>query len=637
MPDVIDSPVFQTAAGTRYLTGPGVALIGHTVSCLRDTIGPFLAGFPELDYEDYLDDPDHLMGGEEVIKFAGQACFDPETEILSNRGWISVADVTLGDRVLTLNRTTNYAEWGDVLAVHSPQSPTLLRYENRELDLLVTPDHRFWGVWKGRTTPEFVTAAELSSTSRAFCVPTAAAGWIGEYPDSVVIPGARYAQRTNTAAQRVVFANQKDPVILDSPESLLALARLCVYYAAEGCLQGGSGGAITVYGNYADTVTELASTLGLPTSVHADPRSGCPQIRVGGGQQWREWFASECGHLSPNKRLPDWVLDLPKAALHTVLQDLVNTDGRVTNSGSSGYYTVSTTLAGQVQEIACKVGFATRVVVQRGLNYPMLHVSLKRRAYGTINSNHHRISVEPYTGAAYCVTTDNQVVYVRRGGKAYFSGNCYQSYGPQRTPNAQAGDYFDRTVFGKPTPHDSIAEHAQYTVYVWGVDRSLSHEWVRHRHQSPSQLSQRYVDGTRLRFVERPEYRADPDLHQAFCDRIDHAAAQYEDLAQHLLAKWGACGRLDGLSKTEARKAVNQAARSCLPNETETILAMSGNVRAWMHFFDLRASVYSDLPIRELAVAIHRVIAPYTPHILGRYHEADGPLGTTILVREDRR
>ena len=62
--------------------------------------------------------------------------------------------------------------------------------------------------------------------------------------------------------------------------------------------------------------------------------------------------------------------------------------------------------------------------------------------------------------------------------------------------------------------HGSVLEHANFTFLFYGISRSVTHELVRHRAgMAFSQVSQRYVSGRVLRFVERPEYQNDDALH----------------------------------------------------------------------------------------------------------------------------
>ena len=183
-------------------------------------------------------------------------------------------------------------------------------------------------------------------------------------------------------------------------------------------------------------------------------------------------------------------------------------------------------------------------------------------------------------------------------GVCKFAGQlCYLSLGEKRTKNSDAAKYFKNIL---ESGHFSVLEHATYSFFMYGVSRSLTHELVRHRHLSPSQVSQRYCDTPR--FVERPEFQHSNFLHEAFEGRIDRTADEYRWLLANLHAPEAA----GGAGRTAARKATRQAARACLTNETEAPLVMSGNARAWRHFLDLRMSEHAEPEIRRLA---HRACA----------------------------
>lgn len=194
---------------------------------------------------------------------------------------------------------------------------------------------------------------------------------------------------------------------------------------------------------------------------------------------------------------------------------------------------------------------------------------------------------------------------------------CYASFGPKRTPNDRAADYFENLL---SSGHGSVLEHANFSFLLYGISRSLTHELVRHRHQGFSQLSQRYVSGKVLRFVERPEYNGDEALHETFMYRIDKAAAEYNWISERLLKKQeGGDFILDSRNKTDARKKVQQASRSLLPNETEAPMVVTGNVRAWRHVIEQRASAHAETEIRRLAIRILLCLAVFDPILFGDY------------------
>jgi len=218
-----------------------------------------------------------------------------------------------------------------------------------------------------------------------------------------------------------------------------------------------------------------------------------------------------------------------------------------------------------------------------------------------------------------------------------FAGQvCYLALGEKRTMNADAGRYFSNI---KSQAHGSVLEHSTATVLIYGVSRSLTHEHVRHRTGTAfSQLSQRYVDGEVLRFVERSEYQRDSMLHAAFENYIDAAAEQYKWRADRLLELQVAGDiQLSGERKTELRKAVNQAARSCLPNETETIMVFSGNTRAWRHIFEMRASEHAEPEIRRLIFTCFEMLNQIWPTLLEDYETVELKDGTQAVQTKYRK
>jgi thymidylate synthase (FAD) len=205
---------------------------------------------------------------------------------------------------------------------------------------------------------------------------------------------------------------------------------------------------------------------------------------------------------------------------------------------------------------------------------------------------------------------------------------CYMSFGPKRTMNAEAEKYFLNI---KSSGHGSVLEHATFSVLLYGVSRSLTHELVRHRAGFAfSQVSQRYVSGRTLRFVERPEFVGDPQLHALFEARIDRAAAEYEQMSERLaeLQAAGQTAILTADQKTDLRKKVRQVARAVLPNETEAPIVVTANARAWRHFIEMRSSSHAETEIRAAAFRIFTCLKQIAPIIFDDYHVERYPDGT---------
>lgn len=214
---------------------------------------------------------------------------------------------------------------------------------------------------------------------------------------------------------------------------------------------------------------------------------------------------------------------------------------------------------------------------------------------------------------------------------------CYMSFGPKRTWNKDADKYFENIM---SSGHGSVLEHSYYTFLLYGVSRSLTHELVRHRAGfAYSQQSQRYVSGKLIRFVERPEFQKDENLHRLFEERIDRIKNEYQKLYDLLQEKREELKILNPSTKeddkhlqTELRKKINQTARSLFTNETEAPIVVTANIRAWRHTIEMRANNYAETEIRELFFRIFLCLALVEPILFQDYQIVqyeDGIWGVT--------
>jgi thymidylate synthase (FAD) len=191
----------------------------------------------------------------------------------------------------------------------------------------------------------------------------------------------------------------------------------------------------------------------------------------------------------------------------------------------------------------------------------------------------------------------------------------------------------------KEVGHGSVFEHAVWNFVITGVSRSLSHELVRHRAGwAYSQLSQRYVDESVAEYVEPDIIAGDPELHALWLDAVTHAHAAYIALAEKLNAKLAdpaaatAAMLPPDADRTTRRKTARQAARSVLPNATETKISVTANARALRHFLEQRGSRHAEPEIRKLANAMLDILVTESPNLFGDYVKTPLPDGTFELT-----
>jgi thymidylate synthase (FAD) len=213
------------------------------------------------------------------------------------------------------------------------------------------------------------------------------------------------------------------------------------------------------------------------------------------------------------------------------------------------------------------------------------------------------------------------------GGQALaeFAGRaCYQSWKKPNPATASNAGYIKNII---EVGHLSVLEHGSVTFYFSGVSRSLTHELIRHRHFSYSQLSQRYVPERDAAMVEPDVIAEDPELHKKFVEATEASVRAYTDLLEGLERRYA-----DLPSPTMRRKQARQAARSVLPNATETRIVVTGNYRAWRHFITMRAAEQADLEIRALAVECLRQLQGVAPNVFADFTISTLADGTEIAA-----
>lgn len=183
---------------------------------------------------------------------------------------------------------------------------------------------------------------------------------------------------------------------------------------------------------------------------------------------------------------------------------------------------------------------------------------------------------------------------------SHFAGrSCYQAWKMEHEKTATNMGYLDNIL---SQGHESVLEHGSVTFYIEGVSRNLTHELIRHRHLSYSELSQRYVDMEKANLVVAPALRKEMKLP----DMIplgDSLVSAYKHTV----------GYLTGLGYK--RKEARQAARYDLPGGTETRIVVSGNHRAWRDMLKKRYSVHADAEICELAGKLLESLRELAPGI----------------------
>ena len=160
--------------------------------------------------------------------------------------------------------------------------------------------------------------------------------------------------------------------------------------------------------------------------------------------------------------------------------------------------------------------------------------------------------------------------------------------------------------------HWSIFEQATMTVEI-NTTRGIAAQILRHRSFTYQEFSQRYADASLLtEEIPVPELRKqdtknrqnstddlDPELKRSFERRAKHLFADIMDLYDDMLAA--------GVAK--------ESARFVLPLAVPTRLYMTGSVRSWIHYIDLRSAHGTQKEHKDIAEAIRCIFVCQFPAV----------------------
>jgi len=141
----------------------------------------------------------------------------------------------------------------------------------------------------------------------------------------------------------------------------------------------------------------------------------------------------------------------------------------------------------------------------------------------------------------------------------------------------------------------SVLEHANFTFAISGVSRVLTHQLVRHRIASYSQLSQQRTDSSYLKFTIPPEIHHDPELAEEYKSMMIHCRELYRRLIQ--------CG----VSRSSARY--------ILPTGFTTRIIATMNARSLFNLLAQRECEVEEWEFRQVAHLMHAELMKVAPNI----------------------
>jgi thymidylate synthase (FAD) len=180
-------------------------------------------------------------------------------------------------------------------------------------------------------------------------------------------------------------------------------------------------------------------------------------------------------------------------------------------------------------------------------------------------------------------------------------------------PKNQENDNFSGLLkYCIKNQHWSIFEHAFLTVEI-NTSLAIATQILRHRSFTFQQFSQRYADSTELQLeLPVPDLRKqDTKNRQNSTDDLgDYVKlGLQEEIRKHFEYSLKLYNKMLGVGVAK------ECARFVLPQATQTRLYMSGSLRSWMHYIDLRSAHGTQKEHMEVAEAIRCIFTCQFPTI----------------------
>lgn len=156
--------------------------------------------------------------------------------------------------------------------------------------------------------------------------------------------------------------------------------------------------------------------------------------------------------------------------------------------------------------------------------------------------------------------------------------------------------------------HWSIFEHSYVTLEI-KTSRAIAAQILRHRSFTFQEFSQRYAAPfDKVKYQAR---RQDSKNRQNSIDDMSEMDKMWFEVAQDRI--WNTCK--EAYDEALARGIAKEQARFLLPLNTATTIYMTGSVRSWIHYINLRAGNGTQKEHADIAIACKGIIAEKFPDV----------------------
>jgi len=341
----------------------------------------------------------------------GPNCYSQDTEILTSDSWKRFDKLRRRDKVAVYDPKTKEINF------EIPQkrywrkyNGPMVQFKHRNIDLLVTPNHKMLLQQKYRNKKVYVReAGEYKSENYIF----QSGIWKGAVQDFFVLPEHDYKFNRKIKELRINFVDW---------------ARFLGIYLSEGYVSKNEKRVYIAQVKKSRHLAKIKKILQrLPFNVSYEEKNN--KFRINSVQlvKYLEKFGT-----SHNKYIPDYIRNSDKKIILSFLESFNLGDGDI-HHGKMRFCSSSKRLIDDLQEMIIKIGCSGVITVDKRKTMvnpinrkiykasPIYSIEIKKRTKTCIRKNHFKTIY--YKGKVGCVTVSTGFVVVRRNNRVSISGN----------------------------------------------------------------------------------------------------------------------------------------------------------------------------------------------------------------------
>jgi DNA modification methylase len=364
-------------------------------------------------------------------------CYHPDTDIMTQAGWVPVGDLKVGDIVATLDTDHETLEWQPLAELHSyPFDGDLVDITHRSAMQRITPNHN---MVIAKTPGAPLTFCKPGLLPRQFHMSAQAQPFSGRH-DAVEIASLRHYGAHGDEMR--IETKHFDPA---------AFFRFLGLWLGDGYVvcRTDDHPANDFFGlnvkkpRKVEAIRQSLQDLGIrftetpPSNVDGTTTFYCYDFALLG-------FLKELKGAY-GKRIPTWLFDWDHSYLERLYQGLIDSDGhRMALSGQEQFFTVSRQLAEDMQRLCLQIGRSAAVRLRPAVPtvicgnltlgcdcWVVCILQPGKRLYGeNSRTSSNVVKTAPYVGSVYCAgVARHHTLYTRFEGRPVWSGNSWDGTG----------------------------------------------------------------------------------------------------------------------------------------------------------------------------------------------------------------